>query len=166
MKKGLILTVGNEMMGDDGAGPSFARRLIEAPLAGWTVIDGGTTPENCMHQVRDLDPERILVVDAADAGLEPGEIFFMDEAAIAELFLMSTHTLPLSFLIAALKEITPEVRFIGIQPDLTAFGFPMSESVHAAVETLYQLMAGEQLLSMLAEWEQGQAELKLLQFSE
>jgi hydrogenase 3 maturation protease len=162
MKNGLILTVGNEMMGDDGVGPWLARRLQEAPLAGWDVIDGQTTPENYLHEVRALEPERVVVVDAADAGMTPGEIYFLDEAAIDSLFIMTTHTLPLSFLIAALKEFVSEVRFIGIQPKVTAFGYPMSKEVQQAAETLYQQLEGNRILQMLAEWEQRQISEPLL----
>jgi len=162
MKKGLILTVGNEMMGDDGVGPWLARRLQESPLAGWDVIDGQTTPENYLHEVRALEPERAVVVDAADAGMTPGEFYFLYEAAIDSLFIMTTHTLPLSFLIAALKEFVPEVRFIGIQPQITAFGYPMSTEVQQAAETLYQQLEGNRILQMLAEWEQRQVSDPLL----
>jgi hydrogenase 3 maturation protease len=166
VKNGLILTVGNEMMGDDGAGPYLARRLQQAPLEGWEVIDGQTAPENFLHQVRAMQPERVVVVDAADAGLEPGEIYFLDEAAIDSLFIMTTHTLPLSFLIVALKEILPEVRFIGIQPDVVSFGYPMTDAVRQAVETLYQQLEGGRILAMLAEWEQDQNANGLFQFSQ
>lgn len=166
MNKSLILTVGNEMMGDDGAGPWLARRLQQAPLAGWEVIDGQAAPENFLHQVRAMQPQRVVVVDAADAGLEPGEIFFLDEADIDSMFLMSTHTLPLSFLITALKEIVAEVRFIGIQPDVIAFGYPMSAKVQQAVDHLYQQLEGDRILEMLAVWEQEQSARDLFQISQ
>jgi Ni,Fe-hydrogenase maturation factor len=57
-------------------------------------------------------------------------------------------------LIAALKEFVPEVRFIGIQPEVTAFGYPMSKEVRQAAETLYQQLEGNRILQLLAEWEQ------------
>jgi hydrogenase 3 maturation protease len=50
---------------------------------------------------------------------------------------MTTHTLPLSFLIEALREFVPRVDLIGIQPGVIAFGFPMSEEVRLAVEQVY-----------------------------
>lgn len=37
----LVIAVGNEMMGDDGAGPLLARLMEENPIPGWEVIDGG-----------------------------------------------------------------------------------------------------------------------------
>ncbi|EOV3688194.1 hydrogenase maturation peptidase HycI [Yersinia enterocolitica] len=134
----VVLTVGNSMMGDDGAGPLLAERMTEHPLAGWQVIDGGSAPENVVHRIRALQPTRLIIVDAADMELSPGEIRIIDPEKIAEMFIMSTHNLPLNFLIDQLKEDISEVIFVGIQPTLVAFYFPMTDVVKQAVETLYQ----------------------------
>ncbi|CNE76627.1 hydrogenase 3 maturation protease [Yersinia rohdei] len=134
----LVLTVGNSMMGDDGAGPLLAERMAQQPLVDWQVIDGGSAPENVVHRIRALQPTRLIIVDAADMELPPGEIRIIDPERIAEMFIMSTHNLPLNFLIDQLKEDIREVIFVGIQPTLVAFYFPMTDIVKQAVETLYQ----------------------------
>lgn len=139
----LILTVGNSMMGDDGAGPLLAELLMNAPAQGWAVIDGGSAPENVAHQVQAFAPQTVLIVDAADMALAPGEVRLVDDASIADMFIMTTHNLPLSFLIERLRETVPRVLFLGIQPDIVAFGFPMTEPVRNAVTALHaQLLAG------------------------
>lgn len=79
-----------------------------------------------------------MIVDAADMGLEPGEVRLIDADIIADMFIMTTHNLPLNFLIDQLKEEISEVFFIGIQPDLMAFAFPMTQAVSDAVDTVYQ----------------------------
>ena len=135
---GVVLTVGNSMMGDDGAGPMLGEKMLRDPIPGWTVINGGTAPENVVHQVRALAPARVVVVDATDMGLNPGEIRVVDPNDIAEMFIVSTHTLPLTFLIDSLKDDVPDVTFIGIQPDIVAFYFPISPLMNDAVERLYQ----------------------------
>lgn len=135
---GVVLTVGNSMMGDDGAGPLLGEKMLRDPIPGWTVVNGGSAPENVLHQVRALAPSRVVVVDATDMGLNPGEIRVVDPNDIAEMFIVSTHTLPLTFLIDSLKDDIPDVTFIGIQPDIVAFYFPISPAVNDAVERLYQ----------------------------
>ncbi|MGM3173617.1 hydrogenase maturation peptidase HycI [Dickeya lacustris] len=137
----MVLTVGNTMMGDDGAGPLLAERMTQQPVNGWSVIDGGAIPENAAHTLRSLKPRRLLVVDATDMGLAPGEMRIVDPQRIAEDMLMNTHSLPLNYLIDSLKEDIPEVIFIGIQPALVAFYFPISQEVTQAVEQLYQRLA-------------------------
>jgi hydrogenase 3 maturation protease len=137
MKKKLVLTVGNGMMGDDGAGPLLAQMIRKAPLVAWEILNGGAAPENCLHQLRELAPEQILVVDATDMGLSPGEIRLVDEERIALDFWMTTHTLPLTYLMQSIREFVPKVDLLGIQPDIVAFGYPMSTSVQQAVEGIY-----------------------------
>ncbi|MGL4212025.1 MAG: hydrogenase maturation peptidase HycI, partial [Morganella morganii] len=123
--KNVMLAVGNSMMGDDAAGPMLSDLMEANPVDGWIAVNGGSAPENVAHQVRALKPERLLIVDAADIGLNPGEIRIIDPDDIADMFIMSTHNLPLNFLIDQLKEDIPEVIFLGIQPDLVGFYMPV-----------------------------------------
>lgn len=134
----MVLTVGNSMMGDDGAGPLLAQRMRQNPIAGWSVIDGGAIPENAIHTLRAQKPRRLLVVDATEMGLAPGAIRIVDPERIAQDLLMNTHNLPLTFLLEQLKEDIPDVTFIGIQPALVAFYYPIGPEVENAVDALYQ----------------------------
>ncbi len=136
--RNVLLCVGNSMMGDDGAGPRLAERCAEEPLTGWTVIDGGTIPENDIGFIRELQPDHLVIVDATDMGLPPGEMRIIDEDDIADMFIMTTHTLPLTFLIQQLRDAIPSITFIGIQPDVVAFCFPLSAAVEHAVGHLHQ----------------------------
>ncbi|GIK08479.1 MAG: hydrogenase 3 maturation endopeptidase HyCI [Anaerolineaceae bacterium] len=133
----VLLAVGNGMMGDDGAGVLLAQMLRDAPLDGWRVTVGGSAPENVVHQIRAMDASRVLVVDAADMDLEPGAVRRIDADKLDDPFLMTTHTLPLTFLIESLCEFVPQVDLLGIQPNIVAFGFPMSEEVRRAVGQVY-----------------------------
>lgn len=138
----VLLCVGNNMMGDDGAGPLLAQMCAENPQGNWQVIDGGSAPENDVVAIRELKPLRLLIVDATDMGLNPGDIRVVDPDDIAEMFLMTTHNMPLNYLIDQLKEDIGEVIFLGIQPDIVGFYYPMTPPVKAAVECIYQRLAG------------------------
>jgi hydrogenase 3 maturation protease len=133
----VILTVGNGMMGDDAAGPLLSTLLQQSPAPGWQVVHGGSAPENVLHHVRAIEPQRVLVVDATEMELAPGEVRLIDDRTIVEQFIITTHDMPLSFLMAALRESVPEVHLLGIQPSLVAFGYPMSPAVHAAVTDIH-----------------------------
>ena len=140
--RNVLLCVGNSMMGDDGAGPLLAEKCQAAPQGDWIVIDGGTAPENDVVAIRELRPDRLLLVDATDMGLNPGEIRIIDPDDIAEMFMMTTHNMPLNYLIDQIKEDVGEVIFLGIQPDIVGFYYPMTDAIKAAVETVYQSLAG------------------------
>lgn len=133
----ILFTVGNGMMGDDGAGALLAQMMRENPLEAWTVLHGGSAPENVIHRIREMHVHHVLVVDTADMDLPPGSIRLIAADRLGDPFLMTTHTLPLTFLIASLREFVPQVELLGIQPGVIAFGFPISDEVHKAVEKVY-----------------------------
>jgi len=137
MKKKLVVTVGNRMMGDDAAGPLLAQKMQALPLPDWDVLDVGSVPENYLYLVREMAPEQVLVVDAADMDLMPGEVRLIKTDTLRDPFLLTTHTLPLSYFAEALQEFIPQVDLLGIQPQVVAFGFPVSAEVTQAVETVY-----------------------------
>jgi hydrogenase 3 maturation protease len=138
MKKKLVLAVGNSMMGDDAAGPLLAQLIGRGPLAQWDVLDGGSAPENLLYLVREMAPVQVLVIDAADMDLEPGEVRLVGAARLEDPFLMTTHTLPLSYLVQSLEEFVPKVELLGIQPHTVAFGYPLSPEVKQAVSQVYE----------------------------
>ncbi|VEA33373.1 hydrogenase 3 maturation protease [Salmonella enterica subsp. enterica] len=86
----VLLCVGNSMMGDDGAGPLLAEMCAAQPKGNWVVIDGGSAPENGHCGDSRAAPQRLLIVDATDMGLNPGEIRIIDPDDIAEMFMMTT----------------------------------------------------------------------------
>lgn len=146
----VLLCVGNSMMGDDGAGPLLAETCAANPTGGWVVIDGGSAPENDVVAIRELRPDRLLIVDATDMGLSPGEIRIVDPDDIAEMFMMTTHNMPLNYLIEQLKEDVGEVIFLGIQPDIVGFYYPMTEPIKDAVAEVYRRLNGWQGLGGFA----------------
>lgn len=133
MNEQIILTIGNGVMGDDAAGPLLATLLHRSPARAWRLVDGGSTPENVVHRVRAAAPDRVLVVDAAEMELAPGEVRLVDDNLIVERFITTTHNLPVSFLIESLRQTVTEVHFLGIQPSLIGFGYPLSAAVEQAV---------------------------------
>ena len=72
---------------------------------------------------------------------ESREIRIIDPDDIADMFIMSTHNLPLNFLIDQLKEDIPG-DFPGIQPDLVGFYMPVNEKVTRAVQQVYDALPG------------------------
>ncbi len=146
----VLLCVGNSMMGDDGAGPLLAEMCAANPAGQWVVIDGGSAPENDIVAIRELRPERLLIVDATDMGLNPGDIRIIDPDDIAEMFMMTTHNMPLNYLVDQLKEDVGEVIFLGIQPDIVGFYYPMTQPVKRP------------LPGCISSWQAGRARAALL----
>jgi hydrogenase 3 maturation protease len=134
----IVLTVGSVLRGDDAAGPLLAKMMTDEPIPSWEVIDGGQTPEDELSVIRRKSPNLLLLVDAADMGLQPGEVRIVDEKDVYTDFLITTHSLPLTFLLSELKASCKEVIFLGIQPSHTEFFAPLHPKVRAAVESIYE----------------------------
>ena len=128
----VVFCVGSVLRGDDAAGPLLAKRLEDDPVAGWLAVDGGQTPENDLGYLRRLAPQRLLLVDAAAMGLEPGAVRRLRAEDV---------TLPITYLLGELEQMCGEVTFLGIQPGGTEFFDPVHPRVLAAVESVYAALA-------------------------
>ena len=109
-KPTVVLGVGNILFGDDGFGCAVVDYVEAHYRVPETVclLDVGTGVRKllftlCLSAAR---PERLLILDAIDAGRSPGEIFEIDPANIPPVKLddFSIHQLPTSNLLRELQE--------------------------------------------------------------
>jgi hydrogenase 3 maturation protease len=137
----LILTIGNILKGDDGAGPLVCERLLKAKISA-DLIDAATVPENYIHKIIKTAPTNLLVIDAIDFGANPGTIRIFKPEQLSSL-VISTHTLsPRLFVDMIRQNIKPDVHFIGIQPAQIELGQPVSEQVDRAIRLLCDILIG------------------------
>lgn len=136
MARRLLLGVGNDIRGDDGIGSLVARELDHPD---WVVIDCGQVPENEMIMVEEGDYDLVVMVDAANMGLEPGEIRQVPRKYL-DLFALSTHALPLSVVIDLLQEKVPRVVLIGIQPKDMGLGEGLTPELQDAKGRLMTML--------------------------
>jgi hydrogenase 3 maturation protease len=133
----VVFTVGSVLRGDDAAGPLLAKMLENEPAEGWTVVDGGQMPEDELAVIRRMQPDFLLLVDAADMAAAVGTIRELREEDVVTDFLVSTHSLPLTFLLGDLRKSCGEVLFLGIQPGDISFFAPLTPPVYQAVKSLH-----------------------------
>ena len=119
---------------DDGVGPYIAS-LLKQKNPPFKIIDAQDKPENIIEDVIALDPDIILIIDAADFKGTSGEIRLIDAQDIDQSVL-STHMIPLSLMYHLFKEDTDaEVYFIGIQVKDVSLGEGVSEKLMGTEET-------------------------------
>jgi coenzyme F420 hydrogenase subunit delta len=151
-KPTVVLGVGNILFGDDGFGCAvvdYVESHYPVPEA-VCLLDAGTGVRKllftlCLSSAR---PQRLLIVDAIDAGRVPGEIFEIDPAAIPPVKLddFSLHQLPTSNLLRELQErCGVEVRVLACQtgplPEEISQG--LSKAVRDAVPRAAEWLASE-----------------------
>lgn len=114
----VFLTIGNDMRGDDAAGPVISDKLSKLfkKREDILVINGGTVPENYTGIIRRETPSHLIFIDAVEMEKEPGHIRLVKKEEIAN-YSISTHAMPISFLIKYLESIVDaQIILIGIQP--------------------------------------------------
>lgn len=139
----VVFTVGSVLRGDDAAGPYIAKMIENEGLEGWKLVQGDLTPEDDLGYLRLLHPKFLVLIDAADMGLEPGEIRRVEEKDVKKQFLITTHSMPITFLLSSLQECCDQLIFLGIQPAQTEFYGSMTDSVKSSCKKIYEeLVAG------------------------
>jgi len=110
----VILCIGNKYGGDDGIGPYIAKKLINKTKGDCYIIDSGTNPENYTSLIKKLNPKLLIILDAVEMGLKPGNIRIIDKSKIGVMHI-SSHNIPISLLISYLEKYLKKIIFIGIQ---------------------------------------------------
>ena len=131
-----VLGVGSVLRADDAAGMEVVRILGERyPCARPDVrlYGGKTAPENFSGSILRFAPTHLLIVDAADVGLFPGEFADIAPEDVGGPSYCS-HMLPIKLMIDYLVQGTGmQVTLLGIQYRTLAFDGAMSPEVQAAV---------------------------------
>lgn len=131
--KVVLLGVGNSLHSDDGAGPRLAEMFLES--ADVTAFNCGTAPENFTGLVRKLNPDLLLIADAADMGLPPGSFRIIPPEKIRDTA-VGTHMLPLYHLVDFLADSSREISIIGIQPASLSWGDRLSAPVASSLNEI------------------------------
>lgn len=136
----VILTIGNSLKGDDGAGPAVYQNLAQTTINA-RLIDAGTVPENYIGPIVKAALPNLVIVDAVDFGGSSGQIKLFSTEQLASVAL-STHVLSPNLFIDMIRaQLDVDVFFVGIQPAQTNLGQSLSPAVSEAVKQLCDMLA-------------------------
>jgi len=113
--KTVLICIGNPDGGDDAIGPYIAEQLQTMQTKDLIVLNAETVPENFTGVIKQHQPDHLIIIDAVDMGLQPGEIRIIPKEKIGSMHI-STHGIPLSVFINYLEQYIPLILFMGIQP--------------------------------------------------
>ncbi len=135
-KKYILMGIGNTLRGDDGIGSIIAQSFKDHD---WLSIDCGVVPENFTSIIKKNKPDLVVLIDAVEMDLKSGEFRIISPDRISALHL-TTHSMPLSFLMSYLKEYTQELIFIGIQPKIIDYSNSLSSKVLRCSEEIIKIL--------------------------
>jgi len=130
-----VLGCGSPFRGDDAAGTLIASRL--AGLSGRAkAFVGDVAPENLTGEIKAFQPDLVLVFDAIDLGIRPGELRMFSGSEVTGVS-FSTHMLPLRIIIEYLEQETEaSVVLLAIQIESLEFMADISAAVNDTVDAL------------------------------
>lgn len=109
-KRVVILGVGNRLFGDDGFGPSTVQLIIRSTdlPSDVSVLDVGTAVMPVLFDIllSDPGPRRLIILDTADFGKEPGELVRVPVEQLPQTRggVFSLHTFSAGSLLQELKD--------------------------------------------------------------
>jgi hydrogenase 3 maturation protease len=127
----IVICIGNDLCGDDGAGPAVAREL--AGKVPWDVLDAQSVPESFLMKIVRKQPESVVLVDALDFGAEGGSVEVFESERISGQGPSTHGPAPLAFLDLLAMMHPCRCAVVGIQPRQVDPGTGLSQDVAAAV---------------------------------
>jgi len=148
----VVMGLGNPLMGDDGLGLAALERLRPQweSVAGVELVDGGTWGLTLLPAIEAAD--RLLLVDAIDAGGSPGTLHTLERDQIPRYFAtkISPHEVDLRevLALAELRGTLPQATVaIGLQPATVELSSEFSEAIRHRLDDLVVAVT-----QRLAEW--------------
>jgi len=127
----VIVCVGNDLSGDDGAGVAVAEGLGDT--VPWKVYNTQTVPESFLMKIVADRPASVVLVDALHFNARPGAVELIQTENLTGQGPSTHGPAPLAFL-DILKMMYPAPQAVlGIQPTHARLGAPLSEPVRRAV---------------------------------
>lgn len=142
-----VVGVGNLLRSDDGVGVHLVHKLAEMVHEDYVeFIDAGTVPD--VLTLVDERVRKLILVDAANVGGEPGTIyrFGLEDIDACPGVPTSLHDVSLFDnlkLVSAFGKRFESVVIIGIEPETTESGLGLSPRVSAKLPEAASLVLGE-----------------------
>ena len=137
-----VVGIGSSLHGDDAAGVMIVRTLKQNAVGGerLLLINASIALENVFGVLQCFAPDLVLIIDAAQMGLEPGKVSCIDPQNTTG-FSFSTHTLPLQvFCEFVTTVIGSQVAILGIQPADVSFGGARSPLVKFSLAAMLPVL--------------------------
>jgi hydrogenase maturation protease len=143
----LVIGIGNEFRGDDGAGIEVARRLAVLELPGVTVLEQSGEGAALMDSWQTA--ATVYVIDAVQAGGPAGAVYRFDavrQPLPAHFSGYSSHALGLAEAVAMarlLEQLPPQLVIFGVEGKNFDYGVTLTAEVEAAVRDVTARVVAE-----------------------
>lgn len=142
-KRIAILGIGNDLRTDDGLG-LFIVSGLKTKHPDVFIEHVGSVPEAFARPLAEFGAERVIMIDAADMRKSVGHIELVTKDRVGGIAL-STHSMPLSFLMQYLEDQTGgKTIILGVQPQSIVFGEGLTPEIedvsHKLISTIDSIL--------------------------
>jgi len=135
-----IIGFGNIFMSDDGIGIKIIEELRKSNFTenyeNTVLIDGGTSAIDLIFTIQESESDKVIIIDAVDAGQNTGEVVKFKLNDICEFSgrnfnSFSLHDLNLAEIFNLMKSlnIKSDITIIGIKPKIIEYGEELSPEI-------------------------------------
>ncbi len=139
----LIIGIGNPLRGDDGVGPGVIEKMSLQNLPDCRLVAADVTGLDLVKYFR--PDERIIIIDAAEMGAEPGTIRVFSVADLEHarfVAMTSTHGMGLfeTLKLAQAVGYNNQIWIIGVQVQTCSYQPGLSDKVERAIERIEEII--------------------------
>lgn len=128
----VIVCIGNDLCGDDGAGVEVGRRL--AGSVPWPVFQAETVPESYVMKIVEHRPQSLVLVDAVELAAAPGSVRVLEADHVGGQGPSTHGPAPMAFFKLVQMMHPCRCVVVGIQPQSGGVDQPLAPAVRQAVE--------------------------------
>lgn len=142
-----IISLGNELRGDDSIGPAVVNELRTMELPEYvTLINAGADAFTVLEHL--IAKEPILIIDCAQMGKNPGDVIkFRVDISNIKLFenSISLHGFSFGEVFKMAEEFgpIPDCSIIGVEPKSVEFGQKLSDEVKQSLPSIINMVIEE-----------------------
>ncbi|MFC2159703.1 hydrogenase maturation protease [Actinomycetota bacterium] len=143
-----VIGFGNKFLSDDSIGPIIIEKLEKSSFSEdktIEIIDLGTSGSDLIFHIRECP--RIIIIDALDAGQDPGKVIRIKEKDIEQfcnegLSSFSLHDLNLADILKLTRamKLKTDITIIGINPLNIEFGEELSPEIQEKIPEIISLV--------------------------
>jgi hydrogenase maturation protease len=143
----LVLGIGNILLHDEGVGVYVVEQMQKGGVPDYVeLLDGGTAGADLLDHI--CDRQKVIVVDAMDADVEPATIlrFTPDDLAANAEQSISLHDFGIAETLAMARQLNcapQEVIIIGIKPKDLTCGLGLSDEIAGVVPRVIKYVLAE-----------------------
>lgn len=137
----VVAGIGNPIRSDDFVGVKIVQDLQGQVPKGVHLIECETVPESFMHEIVDIKPSHMLLIDSALLGLKPAEIRLVFPEQVTDFPAVTTHQLPLRVFCEYITKMTgAKIALLLIEPKNVAFGEGLTPEVQEVAEKITEIL--------------------------